>query len=297
MNTDTPSAERAPAHRDRLPRAAPPHDWRSIDALVRTTGGVVVERLLADAAVRRLNGEIDAYLSQHPRAGAPRSGNRLYDDFLGHGTLRLQGLTEKLPSAAELVGHEALVEWAQRLMAPLAGSVLLNAAELIQIGPGEPAQLLHRDSDSWPAVPLGETPFIVNAIVALDAFTLENGATHVFPESWAWDAARRPLDAAAVRATMRPGDALCFRGDLLHGGGANTSDRPRRAISISYCVGWLRTVEAHFLHVPPQRARSLPRRVRELLGYAVHDGTRQAGGLLGLYECGDPAEALEDPRR
>ena len=47
--------------------------------------------------------------------------------------------------------------------------MLLNAAELIQIGAGEPGQYLLRDSDSWPLVPLGDQPIIVNALIALDS--------------------------------------------------------------------------------------------------------------------------------
>ena len=67
-------------------------------------------------------------------------------------------------------------------MGSLAGEVLLNAGELIEIRPGEPRQQAHRDSDSWP-IPLGPDPFIVNAIYALDDFTEENGATWIAPDS------------------------------------------------------------------------------------------------------------------
>jgi hypothetical protein len=33
--------------------------------------------------------------------------------------------------------------------------------------------------------------------------------------------------------------------------------------------------------------------VQALLGYAVYDGSRDKGGLVGLYENGDPAVVLE----
>ena len=155
-----------------LPNASPPHDWDAIDEVVRTTGGTVVEGLMGEDLTGRLDAEIDAYLTAHPGAGAPRTTDDGYDNFLGHRTIRLHGLTEKLPSAAELIGHEAIVSWSERMMAPLASSVLLSAGELIQIGPGEPEQVLHRDSDSWPAMPFRSAPIIVNAILAM--FSLEN---------------------------------------------------------------------------------------------------------------------------
>ena len=149
----------------------------------------------------------------------------VYDLFLGHKTLRLHGLVEKVPSSAELIGRTELVAWAERLIGPLASSVLLNAGELIQIQPGEPAQYPHRDSDSWP-VPIGEDPIIVNAIVALDPCTLENGATYVAPGSWQWEPKRQARADEFARAVMDPGDAVLFRGDLIHGGGENASVSP-----------------------------------------------------------------------
>ena len=71
-------------------------------------------------------------------------------------------------------------------MSQCASSVQLSAAELIQINPDEPQQLLHRDSDSWP-LEVKQVPIVVNAIIALHDFTEENGATVVVPDSWAWD--------------------------------------------------------------------------------------------------------------
>ena len=173
-----------------------------------------------------------------------------------------------------------------------ASSVLLNAGELIQIQPGEPAQFPHRDSDSWP-VPIGAEPIIVNAIVALDDCTLENGATYVATGSWQWDAKRQPRPEEYARAVMQRGDAVLFRGDLIHGGGENQSEDRRRALSISYCAGWLRPVENSFLNLSRETVRQQPEALAGLLGYAAHDGTQNRGGMVGLFENGDPARVLE----
>ena len=44
---------------------------------------------------------------------------------------------------------------------------------------------------------------------------------------------------------MGPGDALVYTGKLVHGGGANlTPDRWRRAMHLSYVVGWLTPEES-----------------------------------------------------
>jgi ectoine hydroxylase-related dioxygenase (phytanoyl-CoA dioxygenase family) len=260
-------------------------------ALTTEPGGVIVTEWLDEQTVARVNDEIDCYLSEHPGYGAPDSGSELYDLFLGRRTVRLHGLVAKLPrTGPALIADPRLVEWATAVMAPICTSVLLNAAELIQIGPGEGTQFLHRDSDSWPALPPGPTPVIVNAIIALDEFTLDNGATHVAPGSHHWPAGRTARPDDLGRAVMRAGDVLLFRGDLVHGGGANTSDRRRRAISISYCAGWLRPVEHHPANLGLDAISNAPHPLRDLLGGGVHDATAKGGGILGLVEGRNPAK-------
>ena len=275
-----------------LPRFTAPYDWAAIDATIREDGGAILTGYLPEPERDALNADIDRYLETHGDCGRPESGSAGYDLFLGHKTIRLHGLIEKMPASVPLLARDDLIDWAERMLARVGSSVLLNAAELIQIHPGEPAQMLHRDSDSWP-LPVSEDPWILNAIVALDPCTLENGATHVAPGSWRWEKSRQPVPDEVARAVMSPGDAVFFRGDLVHGGGANHSSARRRALSISLCTGWLRAVENSFLNVPIETARRLPARLQALLGYAAHDGTAQLGGMVGLYENGDPARALD----
>ncbi len=267
----------------------------TIDELVALTlepGGVIVTGWLDADTVGRMNDEIDRYLRDHPEDGAPDTGSELYDRFLGRRTVRLHGLVAKLPDAGPaLIADPRLVEWATAVMRPSCTSVLLNAGELIQIGSGEGAQYRHRDTDSWPALPPADTPFVVNAIVALDDFTLDNGATHVAPGSHRWPVGRGARPGELARAVMRAGDAILFRGDLVHGGGANTTDARRRAVSLSYCVGWLRTVENHAANLGLDTIDRAPQPLRDLLGGGVHDASDRGGGMLGLVDGRRPGSA------
>jgi len=282
---------------DTLPHFSPPYDWAAVDAATRGAGGAILKGLLGEDLLSRLNAEMDAYYAANPDFGLPNTGSEIYDQFHGLRTIRMHGLTEKLSSGAELIELDPVVRWAERLMEPVSGAIRLSAAESIDIGPDEPDQYLHRDSDSWPVVPIMDAPVIVNAIYALDDFTLENGATNVLPGSWEWEKERHAEKHEIVRAVMKAGDALCFRGDLLHGGGANESGANRRAISVSYCAGWLRPVEESLLNVPPHLAKRHSRRLQELLGYTSHDATRFNGGVVGLYDNQDPRKAIEDAER
>jgi ectoine hydroxylase-related dioxygenase (phytanoyl-CoA dioxygenase family) len=287
------TSARITTSKNNLQRFARPYDWAKIDQCVQQAGGVILEGLLSPDDVATTNSEIDSFLANNQSQGLPASGSAPYDAFLGARTVRLHGLLAKISSARSIIGHEELMDWAERLIGPTAASIQLNAGELIQIGSNEPAQYLHRDSDSWLSLPRLKDPVIVNAIIALDPFTLENGATYTVPESWSWESGRQPKSDEFARATMAKGDALLFRGDIVHGGGENKSSASRRALSVSFCAGWLRPVENSFLNLSKEVARQLPNRLRDLLGYAPHDGVARRGGMLGLYENGSPTRALD----
>ena len=66
---------------------------------------------------------------------------------------------------------------------------------------------------------------------------------------------------------MSRGSVLIFSGKLYHGGGANRSDRVRKALDIGFTVGWVRQEENQYLSCPPDVARTLPDDLLRLMGY------------------------------
>ncbi len=130
-------------------------------------------------------------------------------------------------------------------------------------------------------------------MIAASDFTAANGATLVVPGSHAWPRDRVAKDGEIVQAVMRAGDAAIIRGDTLHAGGTNADGTPRRAVSVAYCLGWLRPVENSFLNVPIEIVKTLPERAREPLGYEIHDGLDVDSGFLGYYEMGSPTALFD----
>ena len=59
-------------------------------------------------------------------------------------------------------------------------------------------------------------------------------------------------DLHEIRAEMGRGSLLFYDGKQLHGGGANTSDRPRQGVNITYSVGWVRQEETNTWPVRPR---------------------------------------------
>jgi ectoine hydroxylase-related dioxygenase (phytanoyl-CoA dioxygenase family) len=254
-------------------------------------GGVIVDGWLSADLLSRFNAELDPLLAAHT---GTNSGSEMSDAFLGHNTRRIQGLCAKAPSFVEIMLDERLLTFARAVMGPISPTIILNDGEVIDIGPGEDAQFMHRDDDAWNFVKPTH-PMIVNTIAALVDITPAMGGTLVVPGSHRWEPDRQPTDDEITACDLPAGSTLFFRGDTLHAGGANaTTDKRRRALSTGFCCGWLRPVENSYTNVPPAIAATLPREAQELLGYALYDASEAGGGYLGYHEMGDPMALFAD---
>lgn len=163
--------------------------------------------------------------------------------------------------------------------------VQINVTTLFNILPGETKQFLHQDDGLWP-IKRPHPHFVCNALIALDDFDLENGATHIVPYSHSWH--DRPVDQSieTLQVTMRAGTMLMWEGGLWHGGGANTSkDRERLGFFMSHNVAYLRPQEIQLVSVPREVAVQLPEMLQRLLGYH-----RFGLGVDGR----DPIDVLKD---
>jgi ectoine hydroxylase-related dioxygenase (phytanoyl-CoA dioxygenase family) len=205
------------------------------------------------------------------------------DDFEGRSTRRVYGLFAKTRALDPLALDPTILAVLDRVL----GDYQLSAPAAISIGPGQAAQPLHPDDAIYP-VPRPHAELVVNVMWPLQEFTAENGATLIVPGSHRWGDDERPgPDAATVAVTMAPGSALVYLGSVWHGGGANTTDRPRLGVVLHYAASWLRPVENHVLAVPPPVARTLPERLQELLGYNI------APPFIGYVDGRHPRKLLE----
>lgn len=268
-----------------LQRVAAGLDSKSIAAILRRDGAVIVEGALTPAQLAGLNADLDAAIAATaPGLRNPTSAH--YEEFYGRKTVRLDGLPSRSPTFVELMEAPLMTGLADELLLENCEDYLLNTGQLIQIGPGEGAQQLHRDEDAWSYYKQPKPLLQVEAIFALSDFTAENGATRVVPGSHLWAPEREARPEEIVQAEMPAGSALVYLGIAMHGGGANrTADQYRRGMFLGYMVGWLRTEENMFLTVPLEQAKAMPRRVQELLGYKAHSG-------IGVVDVGSPMALL-----
>jgi ectoine hydroxylase-related dioxygenase (phytanoyl-CoA dioxygenase family) len=209
------------------------------------------------------------------------------DDFSGHHTQRTGGLVARSSSARELVMHPLVLASVKRVLGH-ATSFQLHLTQVIAIGPGEPAQTIHRDQWAYDFFTFPKGYEVqCNTLWAMTEFNAKNGATRVIPGSNRSDDKLRFTEADTEPAEMEKGSVLFYSGSLYHGGGANRSDQTRRGINITYNLSWLRQEENQYLSVPFEVARTLPEDLLRLMGYA-----RGAYALGYVDDLRDPIEVV-----
>ena len=267
-------------------------DGGHIAAAMVRDGAVIVEDFLTGDTCARFNAELDPLLAARaPNHGSP---NAVVEYFHGAQTRHLTGVAAHSDTfVSDILLHPLYQALGDHLLLPACSDYQLNIGHVLQRGPGSEDQLLHRDQDVWPRylAPVIEHRQFAS-VIALSDFTAEMGATRVVPGSHRWSEDRQPQADEIVAADMAAGSAVFYLGSTLHGAGANVTDRQRRGMHMSFCLGWLRTDENNCLSIPLERVRAMPRRAQELLGFGMHDGVDRGEGFLGAVDNQNPLDLI-----
>jgi ectoine hydroxylase-related dioxygenase (phytanoyl-CoA dioxygenase family) len=243
-------------------------------AAIDRDGAVIIDRVASPELMDLVAAEMRPWIEKTPPGD---------DQFSGRRTRRTGGLIARSPASRDLVMNPIVLATAKQFL-HRATSIQLNGAQVIEIGPGEPAQMIHRDNWAFDMYPFAQDyPVLFNAIWAMTEFTAENGATRVVPGSHQLEEKLRFTEADTEPAEMPKGSVFLCSGRTYHGGGANRSDACRTGLAISYSVSWLRQEENQYLSVPIEIARTLPVELLRLMGYQ-----------LGAYSLGY-VDDLRDP--
>jgi len=256
---------------------------------LREQGYSIIEDFLSPEKLRAVREGLAPFLNSY-------SGR---NNFEGYKTERVYTLVARGKIFEDITEDARILALCARFLKP---GFLLTASQAICIRPGETPQPIHTD-DAFYMLPRPRPAIGFSTIVAVDAFTAENGGTEIIPGSHAWsdeelqglydqgldaDAPANPkFERRLVPVQMPAGACLVFLGTLLHRGGANRSTAPRLAFSNQYCEPWARTQENFFLGIPPPLARAMSPRVQQLLGYSIW------GPFMGQVTASHPMKALE----
>jgi ectoine hydroxylase-related dioxygenase (phytanoyl-CoA dioxygenase family) len=127
------------------------------------------------------------------------------------------------------------------------------------------ASVVHRDVRTYTR----EIKFLMNIIVMLDDFTLDNGATYLLSGSHLKP--EKPSDeeffARADRATGRSGSIVVWDSNIWHAAGINRTDQPRRSLSLIYSKPFMKQQFDYPRTVGYDGADSYSEEFRQIVGF------------------------------
>ena len=251
-----------------LPHFSRDDDIETVAAALQSRGAVVIDELLPDNIVANLSADL--------RPEFDREGHLYQNAFNGHQTLRVGGVTKYSSHFPTLLLHPSVLAIADVILKPHCEVYQVGSTTAIEILPGEDAQVLHADDACYPSHLL---PFEaqISALWALDDFTQENGATRVVPREMGVKTPEEAREEHVVQAVMPKGSVVIYLGSTIHGGGANRSDAPRKAVVNTYCLGWLRQEENQYLTLTKEEVAAQSDEMRRMLGFQAH------GPYLGVW--------------
>ncbi|KRQ21021.1 MULTISPECIES: phytanoyl-CoA dioxygenase family protein [Mycobacteroides] len=223
-------------------------------AAMRRDGYVILPDLLTADELDQIRDAVAPLLNLHGRNG-----------FEGHTTQRVYSVLNKTRACDRIADHPRVLALLDRLFLP---NYLLSMLQVINILPGEQAQMLHTDDGFYP-IPRPRAGLGAATIWAIDDFTADNGATDIVAGSHLWGD-RRPQEAEREPVVMKAGSCVFFPGTLWHGGGANRTGAARLALTAQYCEPWLRPQEAFTLSMTRDTVRAVSEDIRRMLGYSIH---------------------------
>jgi ectoine hydroxylase-related dioxygenase (phytanoyl-CoA dioxygenase family) len=249
-----------------------------VAAALTEDGAAIVDRVVAPEVMDKVADELRPYLERTPFGP---------DDFAGRRTRRTGGLIARSETCRDLVMNPLVLAATGKLLAH-ATTFQLHLTQVIAIGPGEPAQQIHRDQWAFDFFKFPKGYEVqCNTIWAMTDFTERNGATRLVPGSNQFEDGLQFKEEDTIAAEMTKGSVLFYTGSIYHGGGANRSNETRCGINITYNLSWLRQEENQYLAVPLEIARTLPVELLRVMGYS-----RGAYALGYVDDLRDPIEVV-----
>jgi ectoine hydroxylase-related dioxygenase (phytanoyl-CoA dioxygenase family) len=183
------------------------------------------------------------------------------------GARRLANLVDKGEIFEGLIATPRILELVRHVLGP---NIKLSSFNARSTDPfTEDAQPLHCDAA---AVADGQGFWVCNTIWLLDDFTGENGATRVVPGSHHWS--KLPADVLVDPQQPHPeevlllgkaGSVVVMNTHAWHGGTANRTANPRRALHAFYCRSDKPQQQYQKRLLRPETQARLSQEVRQLL--------------------------------
>ena len=115
----------------------------------------------------------------------------------------------------------------------------------------------------------GDFPLMLNMLIMVDDFNLDNGATYLLPKSHLTD--EKPTEKIFYENSDRiiggRGDILCFNSNLWHAAGVNKTNEERRALTITFTKPFMKQQFDYSRAIGYKNIEKLSDKLKQLLGY------------------------------
>ena len=118
---------------EHLPSSASTDD---IVAIIERDGAVILDDVLSEAEIDRLNGDLAPYLAKEVYCR---------DEFTGFKTQRIGALVARSEACGDVALNPLMLASARQYLKQHCDDVQLHFTSAVAIAPGESAQILHRD--------------------------------------------------------------------------------------------------------------------------------------------------------
>lgn len=144
---------------------------------------------------------------------------------------------------------------------------IINSFSGIDNLPNQPnfSAIVHRDLRFYS----GEFPIMLNCLLMVDDFTIENGGTYLLPFSHLNE--RKPSDEEffrnAIQAVGNKGDMLIFNANVWHSSAPNKTQNHRRAIPITVSKSFMKQLLDYPRAIGYDKMDNFSSELQQLLGY------------------------------
>lgn len=144
---------------------------------------------------------------------------------------------------------------------------ILNSISALDNKPNSPnfSAMVHRDIKFFSK----DLPIMLNALVLLDDFTVENGATMLLPNSHKKE--KKPTDFSfiteCIRAIGKKGDILLFNSNIWHCSAPNKTNESRRAIPMTFSKSCIKQMFDYTKNIETESMYNFSDEMKQLLGF------------------------------
>lgn len=144
---------------------------------------------------------------------------------------------------------------------------ILNSLSALNNLPNQPnfSAIVHRDLRFYS----GNFPVMLNCLIMVDDFTIENGGTYLLPYSHLEE--RKPSDEEfflnAIQATGKAGDILIFNANVWHASAPNKTQKDRKAIPFTVSKSFMKQLLDYPRAIGYDKMNNFSPEMQQLLGY------------------------------